>query len=208
MRYRLVNIVLFAGLLSCVLLTWTAGRDFSRPNVEFFPEMVHSLAYEAFAPNPNFRDGKTLQQPVAGTIARGELPLHFDPTPEDAARAGRELQSPFAPDDPAALRRGAFVYSVFCQHCHGPNGEGDGPVARRGFPPPASLLGPNARQMKDGEIFHALTYGKGNMPSHAAQLSRADRWRAVAHVRTLQRRAPTTQPAAPTETQPADEGAP
>lgn len=213
MSYRVLNVFLGLGLIACLGLVWTAGRDYSRPNVEFLPEMVHSLAYETFAPNPNFPDGKTLQPPPAGTIARGLMPLHYESTPEEAARAGRELKSPLDPDDPQVAERGAFVFSAFCQQCHGPAGEGDGPVARRGFPPPASLLADSARQMKDGEIFHALTYGKGNMPSHAAQLSRADRWRAVAHVRALQSRPPpatqpTTQPATQPQTQPGGDPTP
>ncbi len=43
-----------------------------------------------------------------------------------------------------------------------------------------------AVQMKDGQMFHILTYGQANMPSFAAQLSEDDRWNAILHVRTLQ----------------------
>lgn len=196
MSFRPINALLLAALAVCVVIAWTAGRDFSRPNVEFIPDMAHSVAYDAYAPNPNFRDGKTLQPPPAGTIQRGLAPLHYQATPEDAERAGRELKSPVAFDDPGVLKRGAFLFSSFCQQCHGPTGAGDGTVTTRGFPPPPSLLLDHARQMKDGQVFHVLTHGQGNMPSHASQLSRADRWCAVAHVRALQSRAPaTTEPA-------------
>ena len=41
--------------------------------------------------------------------------------------------------------------------------------------------------MKDGQLFHILTYGQNNMPSYASQLSRDDRWNAIIHVRSLQR---------------------
>jgi mono/diheme cytochrome c family protein len=41
--------------------------------------------------------------------------------------------------------------------------------------------------MKDGQMFHVLTYGQGNMPSFAAQLSREDRWNVILHVRMLQK---------------------
>ncbi len=211
MSLRRIDVILLAGLIMSLLLTWTAGRDFSRPNYEFMPDMAHSIAYDAFAPNANFRDGKTLQQPPAGSIARGLMPLHYQATPEDAQRAGDELHSPFPLDDAAALQRGALVFSRFCQQCHGPAGEGDGPVAKRGFPPPPSLLLDNTRQMKDGQVFHVLTYGQGNMPSHAGQLSRDDRWNAVAHVRSLQRRpvasqpAPATQPDTKSDAQPDSE---
>src|SRR5262249_52694202 len=32
-------------------------------------------------------------------------------------------------------------------------------VPQRGIPPPASLLAVNAMEMKDGQMFHVLTYG-------------------------------------------------
>jgi len=40
--------------------------------------------------------------------------------------------------------------------------------------------------MKDGQMFHVLTYGQGNMPSLAAQLSVDDRWSVILHMRMLQ----------------------
>jgi len=54
--------------------------------------------------------------------------------------------------------------------------------------------------MRDGQLFHILTFGQGNMPAHAAQLSREDRWKAVVHIRTLQSKAPAeTAPSAGAE---------
>ncbi len=101
-------------------------------------------------------------------------------------RAGEELQNPFPPLDAARRERGATVFANFCQACHGPLGQGNGPVALGGFPPPASLLADRAVQMKDGQMFHVLTYGQGNMPSCAAQLSVDDRWSVILYVRMLQ----------------------
>ena len=63
-----LNLMLLAALAVCLLLIFTTGRDFSRPNIEFMPDMAHAVPYESFAPNPVFRDGKTLQTPPAGTI--------------------------------------------------------------------------------------------------------------------------------------------
>ena len=192
MSFRSIDIVLFVALVATLLLTWVGDRDYAQPNVEFIPDMAHSVAYDPYAPNPNSRDGKTLQRPPAGTIAQGLAPLGYEATPEDALRAGREMESPVALDDPDVLHRGAKVYASFCQQCHGPTGLGNGAVAKRGFPPPPSLLLENALQMRDGQMFHVLTYGQGNMPPHASQLSRADRWHAIAHIRALQDRTPAT----------------
>lgn len=193
---RLLNILLFLALMATVGLNWLAGRDTSQPNLEYLPEMVHSVPYDAFAANPVFADGKTLQQPAMGTIIRGNMPLAYAAGPEEALRAGRELTSPYPSDDQNVLKRGGFVYAAFCQHCHGPTGLGDGAVALRGFPPPPSLLADQARQLPNGRMFHILTFGQGNMPSHASQLTPADRWKVIAYLRTLQSRAKTQAAAA------------
>ncbi len=115
-------------------------------------------------------------------------------------RAGEELKNPFPPLDTARRERGTTVFANFCQCCHGPLGLGNGPVALGGFPPPASLQAERAVQMKDGQMFHVLTYGQGNMPSVAAQLSDDDRWSVILYVRmTLQ--APSTPAPAATRMQ-------
>jgi mono/diheme cytochrome c family protein len=187
---RVLNFLLFLAFLGSLGLYALTNRDLSQRNLEFLPDMAHPVAYDTYAPNPNFPDGKTLQFPEPGTIPRGPLPLHYRPSPEDALRAGAELSNPFPADDARALERGAFVYTNYCQMCHGPQGKGDGPVPKRGVPLPASLRdGENAVKMKDGQMFHVLTFGWRNMPAQAAQLSPEDRWKVIVHVRSLQHQA-------------------
>lgn len=236
MNFTKINIMLAILLLIVATLAAAIDVDYSRPNVEFLPEMKYSPAWSAYAANPNFANGRTLQIPVKGTIARGELPLHYAATKEDAERAGRELQNPFmvaaelsgsqAPTGSVgnqltaqlneagagdqqqqvpnaqlkretearerlrvSLGRGAQIYSVFCVSCHGVGGAGDGPVAKRGFPPPPPLTTGKSVQMKDGQLFHILTYGQGNMAPMAAQLPRERRWEVINYVRGLQQSA-------------------
>jgi mono/diheme cytochrome c family protein len=184
-----LNWFLFLALGSTVALCWIVKeRDVSRPNYDFLPEaqMAYPVAYAAFSPNPNFADGLTLRSPPAGTIARGHWPLHYQATPEDALRAGSELHNPFSAGDESRQQRGSVVFANFCQVCHGATGQGNGPITRGGFPPPASLLADRAVQMPDGQMFHVLTFGQRNMPAFAAQLSREDRWSVILHVRMLQ----------------------
>lgn len=188
-----LNIVLLLVFLGSVAFDWLLVRDPAQPNSSFIPNMAEPVSYGAFASNPNFPDGKTLREPVPGTIARGHLPLHYSPTPEDAVRAGKELRNPLDSKDPLVLQRGATVFANYCQVCHGPQGLGDGPAAKRGVPPPPSFQAGKSKDMSDGQLFHVLTYGQGNMASYAAQISREDRWRVIAHVRTLQQSAPTTE---------------
>ncbi len=190
-----VNLLLALVLVAIVSVYLGLSADPTRPNREFLPNMVRSVAADAFAPSTVFAGGQTLQSPPPGTIARGLPPLHYTDSPEDAARAGVELINPFAADDRAALARGAAVFTNICAVCHGAGGLGDGPVTLRGVPPPSSFFAENALKIKDGQMFHILTYGQKNMPSYASQVSREDRWKAILHIRSLQRQA--AAPASP-----------
>ncbi len=239
MRLSQTNIVLAVLLVALALAIMSGQADYSQPNYEFLPEMKRSAAYAAYEANPVFENGRTLQMPVAGTIPRGELPLHYTASKEDALRAGEELKNPYGiasapadashprkgaatenhqPQEPAdrsqsaeppsvpvprqpspeellrqSIQRGEQVYQVFCLACHGPQGAGDGPVAKRGFPPPPSLTVGKSLQMKDGQLFHILTYGQGNMPPMAGQLTRNRRWDVINFVRRLQQQAKQAQ---------------
>src|SRR5215472_17306645 len=182
-----LNAFLLAALLISVGASWLLTPNPARPNFEFLPQMAHAPRSNAFSPNPNFSNGATLQRPEPGTIPRELMPLHYAVTPQDANRAGHELQNPLSVDNQRARNRGGFVFANYCAVCHGAGGAGNGPVAQRGYPPPPSLLAEHAEKMKDGQLFHILTYGQNNMPSYASQLSRDDRWNAILHVRSLQR---------------------
>jgi mono/diheme cytochrome c family protein len=177
-------------LLLTLAGAWAYHHAPDSPGYELLPDMAHSVAYDAYAPNPVTRDRQTLQAPVPGTIpVSGPLPFRYAATPEDAERAGRELHNPI-PASPAALRRGHEVYQTFCAVCHGALGAGDGPVIAKKFPNPPSYTSPRLRTMPDGQIFHVITRGTAVMPAYAGQISPEDRWKAIHYVRLLQTRAP------------------
>jgi mono/diheme cytochrome c family protein len=180
-----VNGALLAATILLLSLHWILRSDPARRNFELLPDMAASVAWDSYAQNPNFPDGKTLREPVPGTVIRGAMPLHYTTAKGEAERAGLELTSPFA-GDRRVRPRGEFVYTNYCAPCHGPHGKGDGIVAQRGFPAPPSLLAPRAMNMRDGQMFHVVTYGQANMPSYASQIGRDDRWRAIEYVRSLQ----------------------
>jgi mono/diheme cytochrome c family protein len=180
---KLLNVVLGLALLAAMAANLAVDRDPGTPARDYLPEMAYSRAAESYAADAAL-DGGTLLVPPDGTIARGASLVRYQATPADAARAGVELSAP--PVDAAAVRRGQRVFQTFCTPCHGVGGAGDGAVVARGFPPPPSLLAPHARGLKDGQLFHILTYGQLNMPSYAGQIDAADRWRAIAYVRQLQ----------------------
>ena len=192
MRTIVLNVILLLAFAGSLALHWALRPQPDKPNREWIPEMVRTPRYNAFSGNSNFPDGKTLQPPPPGTIPRGFPPLHFAATPEDALRAGSTLETPVKLDDAQTIARGAAVFANFCSPCHGATARGDGLVVQRGFPAPPSLYADNARNMKDGQIFHILTYGQKNMPSYATQVSREDRWNVIVFVRSLQKQAART----------------
>jgi mono/diheme cytochrome c family protein len=184
---RKIRIVLL--LLLVAAAGWAYHHNPASPGYEFMPDMARSVAYDAYSPNPVFRDGKTLQAPVPGTIpVGGPLPFRYAATPEEAERAGRELRNPFRPS-PAVLARGREVYTNFCAVCHGARGAGDGPIIPR-FPNPPSYTSARLLAMPDGQIFHVITRGTAVMPAYAGQIAPADRWKVIHYVRLLQTRAP------------------
>lgn len=128
--------------------------------------------------------------PVPGTLPRGHFPYEFEGegnTPEEAKRVGELLGNPLEVTV-AGMRRGEALYKVFCTPCHGSRGDGDGPVIGPDrFPAPPSLHTDQARQYRDGTIYHILTKGMNKMPSYAAQLEPTERWQVILFLRALQR---------------------
>jgi mono/diheme cytochrome c family protein len=183
LRTMLVLFLPIAGILLAleVLLRPTPGER----NYEALTEMVYSKAAESLSPNAVLPGQKTQQAVVAGVVVRGQMPFHYGLGQEEAARAGRELGNPFE-DSPEVLERGGLIYRRFCVVCHAGDGGGQGPVVLRGMLPPPSLFGARAMAIADGEMFHVLTLGQGNMASYAAQVSAADRWKVIRHVRSMQ----------------------
>ena len=154
-----------------------------------------------------FKDGKAMQNPPDGTVARGKLnenkafytgkKENADPniqveTTTDAT--GNTLVSSF-PNDveefPIPLTkelvdRGQERYNIYCIVCHGPVGKGDGMVVRRGFPQPPTYHDDRLRNAPVGHFFDVMTNGWGKMNSYSTQISASDRWAIVAYIRALQ----------------------
>ncbi len=190
-RYTLKICVV--SLLGLTLLA--CERDHRKPAFMFFPEMVESVPYDSFAPNANHKDGKTLQRPVKGTVPRGFLPYPF---PEDRERAAKELKN-ILPNTKAVVARGQHYYEAFCLPCHGVMGKGDGPLIPK-YPNPPSFTAKSMRHMPEGEIYHVITMGSGQMAPYATQIDPEDRWAIVRYVQVLQKAGrPTGQPEAQEE---------
>jgi mono/diheme cytochrome c family protein len=179
--HTVINVLLSLNLLGIMATSFFLKKDVTQRqfDVPIMRDMAKTKAHKAFTQNSNYF-------PVEGTIARGFLPFPYGPGKEEAKRAGEELQNPIVAPADKDLTRGKAVFQNFCMPCHGEKGLGDGLVAKRGFPPPPSLKGENALAMKDGELYHVITLGTGNMPPYAIQIQREDRWKLVHYMRSLQ----------------------
>ena len=158
-------------------------------NYALFTEMMHGPASASYSAQPLLPGGRTLQPLMAGVVIRGQQPFRFGSSPEEAERAGREWTNP-RPRDDAALAEGAALFNIYCLPCHDAQGNGQGPATLRGMLRPPSLHAARALELPDGQLFHVITRGQGNMASQASQLSPSERWAVVHWIRALQEGSP------------------
>jgi mono/diheme cytochrome c family protein len=164
------------------------------------PDMYRSPSYETYSANPNFADSATAQQPVAGTIARGNgvysdfdmMPYPYPNSIEGYEAAGAELKNPFEKTE-LNLAQGKLYYENYCDHCHGSTGMGDGLVAQHNGPKPPAYNSDQLKDLPEGKMYHSIQFGKNMMGSHASQLTPTQRWKIIMYVQTLQKPAVAVQ---------------
>jgi len=95
-------------------------------------------------------------------------------------------ENPVEADD-ASLARGEELFAINCKMCHGPGGEGNGPIA-----PflvnykPANLTQSIVQDKSDGALFLTITNGvTDRMPALNENLTVRERWDVVNYIRTL-----------------------
>lgn len=104
------------------------------------------------------------------------------------------------PADEASIARGAQLYEIHCQMCHGEGGQGNGTVAAFLVKKkPADLTSEAVQAKSDGSWFLTITNGiwnpnntlfpevqfSGQMPPLNENLSIRERWDVVNYLRTL-----------------------
>ena len=170
------------------------GKKFTKhPGYEYMPNMYRSASYETYSENPLFNNNSTARKPVEGTIARGFMPFTYNATIDDYLRAGKELKNPLDINE-TNLLEGEALYIMFCAHCHGKNGDGNGSITHPlygGVPSYSDNLlirrsGTTMQDLEDGHIYHAITYGFNAMGPHASQINSDERWKIIMYVNKLQ----------------------
>jgi mono/diheme cytochrome c family protein len=153
-----------AGLVFAALLTLA---------VSSCDEMSHQPRFDYAEKSKLFADGKSLQVPPSGTVAR-------DDPQWKSALDNRPAMSA------ALLARGRERYGIYCSACHDASGYGQGIVPSRGFPDPPSFHIDRLRQAPSSYFVDVITHGHGVMYSYADRVVPADRWAISAYIRALQ----------------------
>jgi mono/diheme cytochrome c family protein len=204
MKKKVFLLALSSSLLSVGLLTSCHRNNPDSSGVEYMPDMYRSPSYEDNSSCPLFVDSMTDRAPVKGTVPVGFTPFPFPNTPEGLANASEYWKDPF-PATPEVVAQGMAIFNVYCVHCHGATGMGDGKVAAKLPGPPPAYSDKTKRDETEGEIYYILEYGRNLMGSHASQLTVDQRCKLIRYVQTLQKLGQTsdtvkTATAAPKDT--------
>ena len=109
--------------------------------------------------------------PVEGTIARGHLStFNYDGTLDGYLLAGKNAVNPVE-NNTENLADGKALYGMFCEHCHGATGSGDGTMTHPIYSAVPHYNDDKLKRRCDvpmcelqaGHIFHAITYGLNAM---------------------------------------------
>ncbi len=178
-------------------------------------DMQDQPRYKQFKKSEFFADNKAMRELPEGTVARGQLREDKAFYQGKTANAANEVAAASAsgaaatsatdasgntvvtsfpgaiekspvPVTAELLAKGEERYKVFCIVCHGPVGNGDGMIVRRGYPKPPSYNDDRLRGAPDGHYFDVITNGWGKMNSYGSMIPTADRWAIVAYIRALQ----------------------
>lgn len=151
-------------------------------------DMYQQPKIKSQSENTFYADGKGTRLPVVGTIEFGKPNLdgEFYTGYGEDGKLVREM--PIQVNE-AVIKRGKERFEIFCQHCHGPAGDGKGMIAQRGFElarPVGNYHTDRLRKMSAGHFFDVMTNGYGTMYGHASRIKPLDRWSIVAYIRALQ----------------------
>jgi mono/diheme cytochrome c family protein len=97
---------------------------------------------------------------------------------------GPELRNPI-PSTTASVKRGQQLFEIYCRVCHGPEGKGGMPIAKK-YPKIPRYTPDLLRQVSDSHLYSMLTSGHGPMPGYGEALSAEERWHTINYLRTLQ----------------------
>lgn len=119
-----------------------------------------------------------------------ELPSHLRGMDVDGKRLRHGYilwieKKPFAPMvDPKLSKEGGQIYAKHCLQCHGPQGKGDGPVAKK-YGVQAANLWKASKTLTNHTIFIQVAEGRGDMPQWMDVLTEEEVWPLIHYINTF-----------------------
>ncbi|MDZ7715848.1 MAG: c-type cytochrome [Balneolaceae bacterium] len=185
---KILKYIQIAIIAIPVVLASCRGQRSQNQPIHPNMNMDQQNRFEAQEENNFFADGRSMRQPVEGTISRGNL------RQDKAYFQGINEDSSFVTSIPvdvtkSFLYRGQKMYNIYCAPCHGKTGDGQGIImtGQYGFVPAPTYHQDRLRNVEDGYLYSTIANGIRNMSSYAHQIEVKDRWAVVAYVRALQR---------------------
>ena len=152
------------------------------------PDMWTQPKYKAQEKSSFFADNSSSRLPVKGTVEFGKV--KDDEALYRGYVDGRLIEQMPVPVTAELIARGQERFNIFCRHCHGAAGDGEGMIAKRGYKverPVASYHTDRLREMPVGHFFDVITNGYGAMFPFSDRIPVEDRWAIVSYIRVLQR---------------------
>lgn len=149
-----------------------------------FPE--RSLLVGALLLSVFLEAGCSENMAVQPSFQPQEGPRKHSP-PGSIPQESRSISISPPPRTPKTLRIGAELFEVNCSHCHGKEGEGNGPVARHLIVPPENLRSAQIQSKPLAEIYDIVTNGREMMPAFERTASTEERWAVAYFVKSFGR---------------------
>jgi hypothetical protein len=168
-------------LMVALLLNFSLGC-WEQWSESWFPQMKWQKSVQAFE-RLDFEGSDAAFAPPEGSVPidGGEAPV------SNVVDADSDHLVNPRPMSLASLENGRTQFMRYCVTCHGPEGNGDGPVSMT-----SSLKGPFggvlplavAAARSDGHVYTTIRYGRRRMPSYG-RIPSSDRWDIVNYVRYM-----------------------
>jgi len=180
----ILGIAMMVGLLSgCHTDMWTQAK--MTPFDEDETGLYKDGAANRPLPKGAIAKGWAKLDEVKSTGFEGEK--YSDKFPKELTLDGEVVKTDI--EMMKVLKRGKERYHIYCSHCHGETGDGNGMISKRGLVlhrPPGNYHTDRLRKMPVGYFFDVITNGYGIMYSQSGRVKPDDRWAIVAYLRVLQ----------------------
>lgn len=173
-------------MLLVMLFTGQKTWFSTNPPVEIQPNLDHQFKAIPQSPNTFFADGKSLREPVEGTVARGTQVYTLSAGDIDAAETANVGPADL-PKTEFVLARGQNRFNTFCAPCHNYDAKSQSKLVQRGaWAGIPDLTRPETQALSNARIFHVISAGQNLMPSYADKIDPIDRWAIIRYLRKLQ----------------------